>query len=242
MSVPFPDPVAEIIPEHSTEDRTDDREGKMISRPESSDEDHHIHPWDGCPDDREWLDACRSKSNQIVPISHCLNQFSHPVDRNLDPFRMNERDDEDTKCQKREEDGESLRNKWKRFSKHEKEDYDASRVWKKMAIAKGKLGNWKRKYWQKNLVAYIKWYYFYNLVQSMSIESWKRRESEIVANAKAWKPIAWLLLIIAISSYGLSDTVRNKVDGIVGSLPQSTVDLIHKSGEELAQLLSSEDN
>ncbi len=56
---------------------------------------------------------------------------------------MNERDDEDTKCQKREEDGESLRNKWKRFSKHEKEDYDASRVWKKMAIAKGKSMNTK---------------------------------------------------------------------------------------------------
>ncbi len=75
----------------------------------------------------------------------------------------------------------------------------------------------------------------------MSIESWKKRESEIVVNAKAWKPIAWLLLIIAISSYGLSDTVRNKVDGIVGSLPQSTVDLIHKSGEKLAQFISWKD-
>ncbi len=96
MSVPFPDPVAEIIPEHSTEDRTDDREGKMISRPESSDEDHHIHPWDRSPDDRKRLDTSWGKSNQIVPISHCLNQFPHPVDRNLDPVRMYQGDNDDT--------------------------------------------------------------------------------------------------------------------------------------------------
>ncbi len=53
MSIPFPYPEAEIVPDHSTDNSRDDREGKMISSPESSDEDHDIHPWNCCPNDRK---------------------------------------------------------------------------------------------------------------------------------------------------------------------------------------------
>ena len=53
MTVPFTDPEAEIVPDHGADDGRDDRKGKMISCPESSDEDHDIHPRDSSPNDRK---------------------------------------------------------------------------------------------------------------------------------------------------------------------------------------------
>ena len=52
-TIPFPDPEAEIVPDHGTDDCRDDREGKVIPRPESSDEDHDIHPRNGSSNDRK---------------------------------------------------------------------------------------------------------------------------------------------------------------------------------------------
>ena len=53
MSVPFPDPVAEIVPEHRTDDGSEDREEEVITSPESTDKYHHIHPRDCSSDDRQ---------------------------------------------------------------------------------------------------------------------------------------------------------------------------------------------
>jgi hypothetical protein len=47
---PFPDPVADIVPEHRSEYCRDDGQCQVFSSPESSYEDHHIHPWDCCTD------------------------------------------------------------------------------------------------------------------------------------------------------------------------------------------------
>jgi hypothetical protein len=52
FSPPFPDPVAYIVSEHRSEDSRDDGQYDMLSSPESSDENHHVHPWYRCPD--EW--------------------------------------------------------------------------------------------------------------------------------------------------------------------------------------------
>ena len=47
---PFPDPVADIVPEHRSEYRRGDGQCEVFSSPESSYEDHYIHPGDGCTD------------------------------------------------------------------------------------------------------------------------------------------------------------------------------------------------
>ena len=93
-TVPFADPEAEIVPDHGTDDGRDDREGKMISCPESSHEDHDIHPWDSSPNDRKWLDASWCECDEIIPWSECLDEFAHPDNRLLYPFRMDERYDQ----------------------------------------------------------------------------------------------------------------------------------------------------
>ncbi len=51
LAPPLPDPVSDIVPEHRTEYGTDDRHDEMSPSPESSYEDHHIHPWDCCADE-----------------------------------------------------------------------------------------------------------------------------------------------------------------------------------------------
>ena len=47
------DPVADIVPEHRTDDRGEYREDEVIACPEPSDEEHDVHPWNCCPDDRK---------------------------------------------------------------------------------------------------------------------------------------------------------------------------------------------
>ena len=53
MSEPFPDPVADIVAEHRAGYSTYDCQYEVISSPESSYEDHHVHPWYSCPDERK---------------------------------------------------------------------------------------------------------------------------------------------------------------------------------------------
>ena len=119
-TIPFADPEAEIVPDHGTDDGRDDREGKMISCPESSDEDHDIHPRNGSSNDRKWLDTGRCERDQVIPWSELLDEFPHPDDRRLDPFRMDERYDHYTKCEECECDRESLGDEWESFFEHEK--------------------------------------------------------------------------------------------------------------------------
>lgn len=98
-TVPFPDPVAQIVPEHRTDTSTDDREDDVILPPESSDEYHDIHAWYSCPDDREWLDTCREKCYEIVPRSERLDERAYPLDTLLYPLRSDEWYDDESECQ-----------------------------------------------------------------------------------------------------------------------------------------------
>lgn len=52
-TVPFSYPVAEIVPEHSPENRDNYSDKKVSLAPESSDQYHDIHSWYGSPDDRK---------------------------------------------------------------------------------------------------------------------------------------------------------------------------------------------
>ncbi len=52
-SIPLSDPIAEIVPDHSTEYSREYRRDDMELPPESSYEDHHIHPRHGSSDNRE---------------------------------------------------------------------------------------------------------------------------------------------------------------------------------------------
>lgn len=120
VAIPLPDPVSEIVPEHGTEYRRDDREGEVCLRPESSDEDHDIHPWYCRPDDRQWLDTCRGECDEIVPVAECLDECTDPVDSHLDPLWTCKWYDDDTKSQECESDSEKFRDKWKCLFDHEK--------------------------------------------------------------------------------------------------------------------------
>lgn len=51
--IPFPDPVAHIVPEHSSENRCYYSKKKVCLPPKSSYKDHNIHPWYCRPDDRK---------------------------------------------------------------------------------------------------------------------------------------------------------------------------------------------
>lgn len=120
MSIPFPDPVTEIVPDHRSDDGCEDREEEMISSPESADQYHHIHPRDCCSDDRQWLDARREKCDEIIPVTELHDKIPDPYDRSLDPLRTDEWYDEDSKCQEGEDDGEEFCDEWERSFDHEK--------------------------------------------------------------------------------------------------------------------------
>lgn len=51
FSIVFSYPVAEIVPNHCSNDGERDSDEEMITRPESSYEDHNIHPWNRSSDD-----------------------------------------------------------------------------------------------------------------------------------------------------------------------------------------------
>lgn len=95
--IPFSDPVTKIIPEHSTDDGWDYRPDDMSLTPESSYEDHDIHAWYCCSDDRKWLDASREKCYEIIPRSESFDQLTDPLYTNFDPLRLYERDNNQDK-------------------------------------------------------------------------------------------------------------------------------------------------
>ena len=110
--VPFPDPVSEIIPEHSTDDGSEDRQNDMSLPPESTDEDHDIHPRDCCPDDREGFDTCREKCDEIIPASQSLDQLTDPLDPHLDPLGSYERDDDERESEYSKNNREEFRDRF----------------------------------------------------------------------------------------------------------------------------------
>lgn len=120
-TIPLPDPVPEIIPEHRPDDRREDREEEMISSPESSDKDHHIHPGNRSTDDRERLNTRGEKCDQIVPVSKWLDKLAYPLNPCLDPLGTSERDDEEGECDESEYYREKFRDKWESSFDHERE-------------------------------------------------------------------------------------------------------------------------
>lgn len=106
---PFPDPVADVVSDHGSSYSRDDSRHQMISSPESSYEDHHIHPWDGCTDKGKWLDTCWEKCDQIVPVSEYFHEISDPGDRDLDPLRSYKWYDDESKSRECEKNRESFR-------------------------------------------------------------------------------------------------------------------------------------
>lgn len=52
-SIPFPDPVSEIVPEHSSDCCQCNRRDDMICSPKSTHQNHHVHPWYRSTDYRE---------------------------------------------------------------------------------------------------------------------------------------------------------------------------------------------
>lgn len=109
----FPYPVADIIPEHRTDDCSEYREKEVLSCPESSDEYHDIHPWHCRPDDGKWLDTCRCKCDKIIPIPEWLYEVSYPENSTLYPVLTDERYDDEGQCPDRQYDGYRLREEGK---------------------------------------------------------------------------------------------------------------------------------
>lgn len=79
-----PEPESEEIPEHRAHTRREKRPDKMRFSPESSDQNHDIHPRKDDPDNRKWLDACWEKCDQIIPHSYVLDEIPDPCDHALD--------------------------------------------------------------------------------------------------------------------------------------------------------------
>lgn len=52
-SIPFPDPISEIVPEHGSDCCKCNRRDDVIYSPKSTDQNHHIHPWYCSTDYRE---------------------------------------------------------------------------------------------------------------------------------------------------------------------------------------------
>ncbi len=111
-TIPLPDPVAEIVPEHRTDDGSEDREEKVIPCPESSHQYHHIHPWNSSTDNRKWLDTGWEKCDEIVPVTELHDEIPDPCDRSLDPLRMDEWYDEECECEESEYDSEEFCDEW----------------------------------------------------------------------------------------------------------------------------------
>lgn len=109
FSIPFSDPVAEIVPEHGTTYRHGDCEREVHFPPKSTYENHNIHTWHSCSDDGQTLYARREKCDEIIPVSENLHEFSDPYYSVLDPIRFYEWYDNQDKCHEREKYRESFR-------------------------------------------------------------------------------------------------------------------------------------
>jgi hypothetical protein len=132
-SIPFPDPVPQIIPEHSPDDRRCDRSYDMSLSPESTHEDHDIHPRDCCPDDRKGLDTSWKKCNEIIPIPESRDKPSDPLYTNLDPFRSCEWNNDEDKCKQSKKNREKFR---EGFYDIFEGLFHLFRIWKKESFAK----------------------------------------------------------------------------------------------------------
>ena len=134
-SIPFPDPVSKIIPEHSTDDGREDCPYDMRLPPESSYKNHDIHPWYCCPDDWKRLYASREKCYEIIPRAESLDELTEPLYTYLDPLRSCERDNHEYKCEKCKENREEFR---KGFYDIFEYVFHISTIWKIKSFAKSK--------------------------------------------------------------------------------------------------------
>ncbi len=108
FSIVFSYPVAEIVPNHCSNDGERDSDEEMITRPESSYEDHNIHPWNRSSDDWQWLNTCRKKSNEIIPVPNRLDNSPNPYKGSFYPLFMHQWDDYNGKSQEGQEDSDKF--------------------------------------------------------------------------------------------------------------------------------------
>ena len=92
VSIPFSDPISEIVTDHSTDAGKEYRKDEMWFAPESSNQDHDIHPWYSCPDYWERFYTRWCECNQIIPVSESEDELSDPCDGWLDEIWIYQRD------------------------------------------------------------------------------------------------------------------------------------------------------
>ena len=138
----FAYPVTDIVPEHSSNNGDEYRHEEMITRPESSDEDHHVHPGNCRPDDGKWLDTCRGKCYEIIPFTEWLYQLSYPLDSSDYPILPDEWYDEYGKSRYRQKESNCLREKYEELF----DMTHASMIWKSEIRAREKEKRIIRKY------------------------------------------------------------------------------------------------
>ncbi len=220
LPIPFPDPVSEVVPEHRSDDSTEYGPHDMGFPPESTDEDHHVHPWDRRPDDRKWFHTGGKKGNEIVPVPDVSDELSDPLNPDLDPLRSDEGNKNERERKQRKKYSNSFRKVGEGSSDHRKIDISTSRVWKKMAFAKGKKGFIEIKNWHSIKYVYIhimskKYFNYLDFAEDHPEEAWKQ-EREWRENAGRLVLIIWSgILAISITSLVASETVRNFVSEIL---------------------------
>ena len=100
--------------------------------PESSYQDHHIHPWHCSTDDREWLDTGTREGDQVVPVAEYGDELSDPRDPVLDPARPHQWDHEKNEWEEGEEYGDDFRKAYEKLF----DDFHELIVRKKILFAK----------------------------------------------------------------------------------------------------------
>lgn len=163
MSVPFTDPVAEIVSEHCSDTCETYRQEYMIFPPKSSYENHDIHTRHGSSDDRKWLDTGRCKCYKKVPVSESLDQFSYPFYTSFYPFWMHERNANNNQRKYHKKYGDSFCEKNKKLFQCMHETI----VWKSGRKAKKSLIFYKI-YFSSCTMEYERFYSLYNNLPSNS--------------------------------------------------------------------------
>lgn len=105
-------PISDIVPEHCSNTGCEYRECEMFLTPESSYEDHYVHPWDCSPDDREWFDTSWGKCYEIVPFTESLDESTYPIYCCKYPLLADEWYDDECKSSNRQDDSYCLREEY----------------------------------------------------------------------------------------------------------------------------------
>lgn len=138
MSIPFSDPISDIISDHGTKCSQENRSYDMSFSPKSTNKNHNIHPWKSCSDNREWFCTSRDKCNKIIPISKYSNEFTNPSNSWFYQLWFYERDN----YQDERKNSEEYSDRLSECDKKSLECLHTAIVWKKATFAKKTLWFW----------------------------------------------------------------------------------------------------